>query len=266
MVGVDVIRDLIGGGLVAYNRPVAARFGVNAAILMHELAYWCNRSVDDWCYRTQEEIQESTGLRVEGQNGARKVLRDSGVLLEERKGVPARIYYSIDWDAFVRCLSGPELVPVITGTRNGNSRNLLPENPEHTYKASNTKQVNKQVSGERKERKPSAKTVEELPRNGAAQTLVAVWCERTGAVPVSYPVAAGHAKNLAAAGVDPAELGALYDYLANDPFWTGKGFDLGTAVSQLEKFRQAKRKQSAAPKFESAFDFVARRATSRELR
>ena len=93
MASVDVIRDLIGGGLVAYNRPVATRFGVNAAVLLHELAYWCQRSEDGWCYRTQNEIQESTGMSAEVQHTARKVLKAAGVIEERREGIPARLYY-----------------------------------------------------------------------------------------------------------------------------------------------------------------------------
>jgi hypothetical protein len=126
------------------------------------------------------------------------------------------------------------------------------------------KKVDQSIAADAAKKKGSkahAKTVEELPQNGAAQTLVYTWCQRTGTVPVSYPVAVGHAKNLAAAGVNPGELGELYDYLAADPFWTGKGFDLGTAVSQLEKFRQTKRKaaRSSTNRVESAHEFFARK-------
>ena len=81
--------------------------------------------------------------------------------------------------------------------------------------------------------------VKALPRNGPAQSLVACWYGRAGGKPASYGKAVGQAQQLVDAGVDEAELIGLYDHLQADAFWV-KGFDLGIAVSQLDKFRQSK--------------------------
>lgn len=80
-----------------------------------------------------------------------------------------------------------------------------------------------------------------MPANGPVQELVKLWYERAGGEPVNWGKAMGHGKALVAANVTASELMDLYDWLAADPWWQGKGFDLGTCVSQLEKFRQWKR-------------------------
>lgn len=85
-----------------------------------------------------------------------------------------------------------------------------------------------------------------MPANGPVQGIVKAWYERAGFDPANYGKALGFAKQLHAANVGPGELGELYDWFAASPFWQEKGFDLGTCVSQLEKFRQAKRTPKTA--------------------
>lgn len=86
------------------DRPIAFQrsfirldIGVTAALFLSQMTYWTNRSDDDgWVYKTQEELEEETGLSRYEQEGARKKLRSIGVLLEKRKGVPARLFYKVD--------------------------------------------------------------------------------------------------------------------------------------------------------------------------
>ncbi|HAZ7196640.1 TPA: replication protein RepO [Klebsiella pneumoniae] len=86
------------------DRPIAFQrsfirldIGVTAALFLSQMTYWTNRSDDDgWVYKTQEEWEEETGLSRYEQEGARKKLRSIGVLLERRKGVPARLFYKVD--------------------------------------------------------------------------------------------------------------------------------------------------------------------------
>jgi hypothetical protein len=97
----DVVRDLIGGGIVAANRPVAERFGLYAAVLLHELAFWCRlaeQQGEEWAYRTQAEIRQATCLSDEAQLSARRKLVDAGVLIEKREGIPARMYFRVNWE------------------------------------------------------------------------------------------------------------------------------------------------------------------------
>lgn len=94
------------------DRPIAFQrsfirldIGVTAALFLSQMTYWTNRSDDDgWVYKTQEEWEEETGLSRYEQEGARKKLRSIGVLLEKRKGVPARLFYKVDNNVLYQAL------------------------------------------------------------------------------------------------------------------------------------------------------------------
>lgn len=95
------------------DRPIAFQrsfirldIGVTAALFLSQMTYWANRSDDDgWVYKTQEEWEEETGLSRYEQEGARKKLRSIGVLLEKRKGVPARLFYKVDNNVLYQVLA-----------------------------------------------------------------------------------------------------------------------------------------------------------------
>lgn len=95
------------------DRPIAFQrsfirldIGVTAALFLSQMTYWTNRSDDDgWVYKTQEEWEEETGLSRYEQEGARKKLRSIGVLLEKRKGVPARLFYKVDNNVLYQVLA-----------------------------------------------------------------------------------------------------------------------------------------------------------------
>ncbi|HEC2625677.1 TPA: hypothetical protein R2K43_000835 [Raoultella planticola] len=92
---------------IAFQRSfIRLNIGVTAALFLSQMTYWTNRSDDDgWVYKTQEEWEEETGLSRYEQEGARKKLRSIGVLLEKKKGVPARLFYKIDNDVLFQALA-----------------------------------------------------------------------------------------------------------------------------------------------------------------
>jgi hypothetical protein len=94
-----------------------------------------------------------------------------------------------------------------------------------------------QPSVERDAPKPVLKA---LPRNGPAQSIVAAWYACLGGAPVSYPKAVGLGQKLADLGCTEGEVAELYDWMGEQEFFQGK-FDMGTAVTQFEKFRQSKK-------------------------
>jgi predicted transcriptional regulator len=81
----------------------------------------------------------------------------------------------------------------------------------------------------------------QLATRSETHQLVDAWAERRGFPPSNWGKASKLAKQLGDAGVTVLELMEIYDWLEADPYWSDKGFDLGTAVSQLDKFRQSKR-------------------------
>lgn len=123
---------------IAFQRSfIRLNIGMTAALFLSQMTYWTNRSdYDGWVYKTQEEWEEETGLSRYEQEGARKKLRSIGVLLEKKKGVPARLFYKIDNNVLFQALvaANKNAEKPHTGMRktskqvSGKSANFLTEN------------------------------------------------------------------------------------------------------------------------------------------
>lgn len=98
----DAATDLVGGGrIIAFQTDYAHMTGsVTAGLLLSQFWFWTNNSKtvsrDGWFYKVHEDIHEETGMGRSEIEGARKRLRDLGILLEERRDIPARLYYKIN--------------------------------------------------------------------------------------------------------------------------------------------------------------------------
>ena len=87
---------------IAFQRAfVALGAGITGALLLSQAVYWSRRSGDDtgWFFKTQVEWEEETGLTRREQEGARSRLQSMGLLREERRGIPAKLYYRVDFEA-----------------------------------------------------------------------------------------------------------------------------------------------------------------------
>jgi hypothetical protein len=86
---------------IAYHPILAKVFGsVTAALFLSQIGYWSDKGADPsgWIWKTESEMTEETGLSRSEQQTARELLVWTGVLHEKRKGVPARMWFKIDWD------------------------------------------------------------------------------------------------------------------------------------------------------------------------
>ncbi|WP_163370959.1 hypothetical protein [Endozoicomonas acroporae] len=84
---------------IAFQRPYAEIAGSAAGgLFLSQAVYWSDRSQHEggWFYISQEQWHEQTMLKRSEQERARKELRKTGVLKEERKGNPARLWYQVD--------------------------------------------------------------------------------------------------------------------------------------------------------------------------
>jgi hypothetical protein len=100
--------------LALLQRPIAfhpalARLGgsVNAGLFLSQAFYWQTRTTDPtgWFYKTQAEWQEETTLTRREQEKAREKLRRLGVLEEERRAIPAKLYFRIHIQRLTALLS-----------------------------------------------------------------------------------------------------------------------------------------------------------------
>jgi hypothetical protein len=107
----DVLRRVLSDRPIAFHPELARAFGgINEALFFQQIAYWSDKGDDpEWIYKSQVELEHETCLSAYQQKQARDHLKRLGVLQDERRGVPARLYYRINWDATFRFLETPNL-------------------------------------------------------------------------------------------------------------------------------------------------------------
>jgi hypothetical protein len=131
----DPVAELLGSGrTVAYHVSLAHATGsVNAGLLLSQFWYFSGlptaKERDGWFYITQDEIALQTGLIREEQDGARRRLKALGILQEERKGNPARLWYHIDKGRLYQLLKA-FAEQIVENPQSGNATNQIVENPQ----------------------------------------------------------------------------------------------------------------------------------------
>lgn len=104
---VDFIKDLFTDRPIAFHPMLARALGsTTGAIFLSQLLYWMPRSRGGWVYKTRDQIYDETSLTRREQESARAALRTAKVLKEKRAGVPARLYFSVDWEQLALLLRG----------------------------------------------------------------------------------------------------------------------------------------------------------------
>lgn len=103
---------------VAYNPELAKIFkSINAALLLSQFLHWQgiadkDESRDGWFWKTRDELYEEIGMGRYEFEGARKILRELGILEEQLRGAPAKNYYRINvekFDQFILSLTDVQL-------------------------------------------------------------------------------------------------------------------------------------------------------------
>ena len=100
--------DLLSRPIAFHRAYVDLGVGVTGALMLSQCCYWRSRTnrTDGWFYKSQAEWQQETGLGRREQETARKRLVQAGFLSEDRRGVPAKLYFRVNTDALEVALSG----------------------------------------------------------------------------------------------------------------------------------------------------------------
>lgn len=124
---------------IAFHRCLVKPCGsVNAALMLSQAIYWSLRTSnpDGWFYKTQEQWEEETGLTRREQESARILLRSRGLMDEERRSVPAKMYFRVDLDLVQTRLAESAILdcpkPPIKNGGNRQSLNLTETTTENT--------------------------------------------------------------------------------------------------------------------------------------
>lgn len=84
---------------IAYHRVFVTLTGsVTAAVLLSQAVYWSRRTGENggWWWKTAADWTEETGLTRREQETARAILRELGFWQEEKRGIPARLWFFLD--------------------------------------------------------------------------------------------------------------------------------------------------------------------------
>lgn len=96
----DALKALLSDRPIAFHPMLARLFGgINEALLFQQLAYWSDKGSDpEWIYKTQKDLEEETTLTRTQQETARAKLRKLGVIEEQKRGLPAKLYFRVQWE------------------------------------------------------------------------------------------------------------------------------------------------------------------------
>ena len=122
------VFDLLDRPIAFHRCFVDISGSVTAALFLSQAVYWQCRvpaNRDGWWFKSRDDWRDETGLSRYEQECARKKLRKLGVLEEERRGVPAKLWYRVNETVLGQLLG---LVPNTAGEGSESSRdeNSLP--------------------------------------------------------------------------------------------------------------------------------------------
>lgn len=102
------IFAILGDRPVAFHPELARALGddIPAALILGQLMYWTGKGTwrPEWIAKTQGEFYSETALKRSAQERARKKLVSLGVIKEERRGVPARLWFQVQYDKLAELL------------------------------------------------------------------------------------------------------------------------------------------------------------------
>jgi len=105
-----ILETLLTGRTIAFNVKLLKVAGsVNAALLLSQLCFWSDKSeVKNYFYKTISEIEDEVGLSRHEQDTALKFLIARNLVSITLAGVPAKRYFSINWNALEKSLRDTE--------------------------------------------------------------------------------------------------------------------------------------------------------------
>lgn len=100
---------------IAFHRIFADIAGnATGGLFLSQLFYWHDKGSDPdgWIYKTQAEWEAETALSRYEQERARAIMREKGLLEEERRGLPAKMYYRLNVARLTELLNAPPEIKV----------------------------------------------------------------------------------------------------------------------------------------------------------
>lgn len=86
------------GRPISFYPAISRAFGdINMAVILCQFIYWRSRVGDREIYKTQAEIEAETSINAHTQRRAFKKFQSMGLVIIEKKGIPARNHFLWNW-------------------------------------------------------------------------------------------------------------------------------------------------------------------------
>ncbi len=158
----DIINLLSQDNFITVNRTVAAIVGLEAAVILGELAseakYWASREglQDGFFFSTVENLEARTFLSAHSQRQAMTKMQQLDWITIEKRGMPAKRYIRINQEKIQQCLNDKSLKFLTTSDQNFEQQVVQNFN-------TNKNIYNKTIEKEKREEiKPAVNTQQEI--------------------------------------------------------------------------------------------------------
>lgn len=103
----EVLKHLLDRPIAFHRCLVSVAGSVTAGLMLSQAIYWSRitSDPDGRFWKTRDEWEEETGLSRYEQEGARKRLRELRIMEEKLAGVPARMFFRVNFERLAELLS-----------------------------------------------------------------------------------------------------------------------------------------------------------------
>ena len=123
----STIKLLAQSNYVIFNKEIANKIGIEAAILLGTLCSYQNSFKSQEFYKEETELAKDTALTIYSIRKAKKVLEENGILKITKKGLPARHYFYIITSGIENLIASDNEMITTSGNENittGGDENL----------------------------------------------------------------------------------------------------------------------------------------------
>lgn len=128
---ISTIKLLAQNNYVIFNKEIANKIGIEAAILLGTLCSYQNSFKLQEFYKEETELAKDTALTIYSIRKAKKILEENGILKITKKGLPARHYFYIITSGIENLITSSNEIATTSGNENittGSNENITTNN------------------------------------------------------------------------------------------------------------------------------------------
>ena len=115
---ISTIKLLAQNNYVIFNKEIANKIGIEAAILLGTLCSYQNSFKLQEFYKEETELAKDTALSIYSIRKAKKILEENGILKITKKGLPARHYFYIIASGIENLITSSNEIVTTSGNEN----------------------------------------------------------------------------------------------------------------------------------------------------